>query len=188
MEDSSDSSPFAAFAMPKRSAVEEFQERQRRAARTRRWMIGCVLAGLVGSIGGATVCAAFDGNLEVVLTSLIGALIGGSGGVVIGLIVGAMCFSAMFVTNLRGKSTIETQLARRDPMAAMRGLMFSWSLIGAALGASAGAREGVEWAGANLLQQSLARWTVLGSILGGGFGLAVWYFALRSTARTTAAG
>ena len=51
MDESPDPSPFAAFAMPKRSAIEEFQQRQRKASQVRRKMFGCVLSCVVGAAG-----------------------------------------------------------------------------------------------------------------------------------------
>ncbi len=181
MDEPSDSSPFAAFAMPRRSAVEEFEERQRRSAQTRRRMVGFVLSCLIGAVGGATTCAAFEKSLDVVFTSLAGAMAGSLIGVASGLVIGAMCFSAMMMT-ARGKPGLDADLARRDPMAAMRGLMFAWSLIGVAVGAAQGALFGVRWAGAAVKFDPLGRWTMVGSILGGAFAIAVWFFALRSMA------
>lgn len=167
-------SPFAAFAAPKRSAVEEFQEKQRNAARSRRLMMGSVLTNLVGAVGGSTFCIGFEAALNVILTASLGALAGGIAGAVIGLFVGACCFGALTMTAFRGRPSIETNLARRDPMTTMKGLLFAWALIGTALGAAAGARVGAEWADANRLQLPLENWTVAGSILGGGFALAMW--------------
>lgn len=177
MDESSESSPFAAFAMPKRNAVEEFQERQRRAAAARRRMLGCVFASLVGTTVGATACAAFERDLDAVLASLVGALIGSASGAVLGVIVGAICFGAISMAKMRG-ANIATDFARRDPMAAVRGLMFAWSLIGTAVGGSAGAQAGVKWAGAAPPDQG--QWTMAGSLIGGGFALVVWFVSMRN--------
>ncbi|MFO0804762.1 MAG: hypothetical protein U0791_16765 [Gemmataceae bacterium] len=175
-DEPADPSPFASFAMPKRSAVEEFQERQRRAAAALRTMIGSVLAVLVGSIGGSTACAAYEADMNAALTALVGSLIGGAGGSILGAILGAMCFAALSTTFGRSKA-LGNEFARRDPMAAVRGLMFAWSLVGAALGAAQGALQGAHWAGA--VRQPLGRWIVVGSVLGGAFGLVVWFLARR---------
>lgn len=169
-------SPFAAFAMPKRSAVEEFQEKQRKAAAAWRTLIGCVLAALVGAMGGSTACAAFDADLDAALTAFVGSLLGGVLGVVVGSVIGAMCFAVLGATNLRARN-IGQEFARRDPMAAIRGMIFVWSLVGAALGSAQGALYGARWAGA--VQPSLARWIVASSVVGGAFGLAVWFFTSR---------
>lgn len=169
-------SPFAAFAAPKRSAAEEYQERQRKAAATRRTLLGCALAGLVGAVCGATACAASAANLDGVLTALVGSLIVAAGGTLVGAILGAVCFGAISATTTRAR-TIGNEFVRRDPMAALRGLMFAWSLIGAAIGAKLGAEEGARWAGA--AASPLSRWSMAGSLAGLGFGLVVWFFTLR---------
>lgn len=178
-DDSTESSPFAAFAVPKRNPAEEEQERRRRAAISRRKMLGNVLACLVGATGGATACAAFDGDFDTVLTSLVAALIGSASGAALGAIAGAICFGVLSVANMRAR-TIRTDFVRRDPMSALRGLMFAWSLIGTAIGASAGAQLGLEQVGIALARHPLARWTMVGSLIGGAFGLAVWFFTVRS--------
>jgi hypothetical protein len=175
-------SPFASFAMPKRSAVEEFQERQRRAAAALRTMIGCVLATQVGSIGGSTACAAYEADLDVALTALVGSLIGGTCGSCLGALVGAMCFAALSSTVGRSR-TLGNEFARRDPMVAIRGLMFAWSLVGTVLGAAQGALQGAHWAGA--VRPPLGRWIVVASVLGGAFGLAVWFLARRRVRTST---
>lgn len=180
-DETTEPSPFAAFAVPKRSAVEEYQEQQRRAAAARRTMFGCVLAALVGCTGGATACAAGEADLDGVLSSLVGSLIGSVSGAVLGAIVGTMCFGILNMANARSRG-IANDFVRRDPMAAVRGLMFAWSLIGTALGASEGAQAGARWAGVAVAQQPLARWTMIGSLIGGGFGLAVWFFTMRKSA------
>ena len=180
-----EASPFAAFAMPKRSAVDEFQDRQRRAAETRRKMLGCVLACLVGAAGGATAWAASDGDLDTVLTALVGALAGASVGVPAGFILGGICFAVMVMTTSRGRPVVETEIARRDPMMALRGLLFAWSLIGVVIGAAMGSLVGANWAGAGVPQQSLARGTMIGSIGGGAIAIVVWFYT-RQSARKTA--
>lgn len=184
MDETVEPSPFAAFAMPKRSAVEEYQVRQRRAAEARRQMLGCVLSCLVGAVGGATACAAADGDLDTVLTALVGALAGASAGVPSGFALGGICFSVMVMTSARGRPVVESEVARRDPMMALRGLLFAWSLIGVAIGAAMGALVGANWAGAAVPQQSLARSTMIGSIGGGGFAIAVWFFTLRTARKS----
>jgi hypothetical protein len=180
MNDPSDASPFAAFAMPKRSAIEEFQDRQRRAAESRRKMIGSALACLVGSTVGAGAWAAFDSPLDAVLTSFIGALIGSTSGSILGGVVGGIVFGMLLMYGSRGSKSIGSELARRDPLAALRAMIFSWTLIGMLIGAALGARIGATWAGA---EPGLAKWTMVGALLGGGFGLAVWYFTLSSIAQ-----
>lgn len=186
MNETSEPSPFAAFAMPKRSAVEEFQERQRKAAATRRTMLGCVVSCLVGAVGGATTCAAFERDLETVLTALVGSLVGSFLGVPAGLILGGICFGVMSLSGSRGRPSLESELHRRDPMTAMRGLMFAWSLIGVVVGAAVGALVGAQWGGAVALQESLGRRTMIGSIAGGSFAIAVWFHALRVLVRKPA--
>jgi hypothetical protein len=182
MDDPSDS-PFAAFAAPKRSAIEEFQDRQRRAAVTRRKMIGSALAVLVGSTVGAGSWAAFDSPFEVVLTAFIGSLIGSTSGAILGSIAGGISFGVLLMYGSRGARGAGVLLAQRDPMAAIRGLVFSWTLIGTAIGASTGAELGAAWGGA---QPGFAKWTMVGALLGGGFALAVWYFMLHAIAKREA--
>lgn len=171
-----DPSPFAAFAMPKRSAAEEFEENRRQAAATRRILFGCVLAALVGAMGGSTACAAFEADFDVALTAFVGSLLGGVGGVVVGAILGAICFGVISATAARSH-TAGNAFVRRDPMAAIRGLMFVWSLVGAALGSAQGALYGARWVGP--VPQPIARWIVMASVGGGAFGLAVWFFIWR---------
>ena len=179
-------SPFAAFAMPKRNAVEEFAERQRRAAQTRRTMIGCVLSCLVGAVGGAASSAAFEGDLETVLAAIVGSLAGAFLGVPAGFVLGGICFSVMSLSGTRGRPTTESEIARKDPMATMRDLMFAWCLIGVAIGAAIGALLGAQAGGAIVLQQSLARRTMIGSLVGSGFAMAVWFYLQWSVARKPA--
>ena len=171
-------SPFAAFAAPKRSAVEEFQERHRRSVEARRKMIACVLAAIVGTTMGATACAGFNLDFEPLLTILVAAHIGSIGGAVLGLIVGSICFAALSVAGMRTRS-IGNEFVRRDPMGALRGLMFAWSLMGTALGSSAGARVGSAWANVNLAAEPLGRWTMFGAVAGGFLALAVWFLTVR---------
>jgi hypothetical protein len=179
VEEVPDASPFAAFAMPKRSAVEVFQEKQRQAKIVRRKMLGCILGAVVGATGGASVCAAYEADLTSALIAVVGALVGSHLGVVIGAIIGAMCFSVMVMTGTRKDPSFESNLVRRDPMTAMRGLMFAWALIGAALGAASGAVAAMDWAGVPREQLPLRRWTMVGAILGGAFGVAVWAYTSR---------
>lgn len=175
-------SPFASFAVPKRSAVEEYAEKQRQAAVARRALIGCILAALIGAVGGSTACAAFEADLDAVLTAFVGSLLGGVLGVGIGAIIGAMCFSVLLAPKFRARN-IGEDFIRRDPMTAIRGLMFAWSLVGAALGSAQGAHYGARWAGA--VQQPLGRWVVVCSVAGGAFGLAVWFLARRRVRTST---
>lgn len=186
MEENAES-PFAAFAAPKRSAVEEFQEKQRNAARSRRLMIGCVLSNLVGAVGGATFCVAFDTDPEVAIRGFAGSLIGGLAGLVVGPFIGGACFSVMVMTGTRRDPSFESNLVNRDPMTAMRGLMFAWSLIVAAFGSAYGAWIGVGFAGARLDQLTLGRGTFFGSVIGGGFAMAVWVLVNRRLRSAAAA-
>ncbi|HEY3788017.1 MAG TPA: hypothetical protein VGL71_04140 [Urbifossiella sp.] len=187
MDDSSEPSPFAAFATPRRSAAEEFQERQRRAAQARRRMFGFILSCLVGASGGSTICAAFDCDLDIVLAAVAASIAGSSVGAIIGVVIGAMCFSIMLMTSARGRPGLDAGLAQRDPMAAMRGLMFAWALIGVVIGAAQGALLGVQAAGGTVRLDPLGRWTMVGSILGGAFAIGVWVVALRSMLRSNEA-
>ncbi|HEY2910698.1 MAG TPA: hypothetical protein VGI99_10655 [Gemmataceae bacterium] len=180
MDDPEAPSPFAAFAAPKKSAVEEYQERTRRAQRAMRWMLGCVLAGLAGAIAGATGCAAFDGPLDALPSILIGASCGSLLGTAVGWLLGAACFGAMQMA----KQRVPAQSAvppSRDPMAILKGLMFAWSLIGLAIGASEGAQAGVHWAGGKA--GPWEQWTIVGSLAGAAF--AIGLLGLMSKARST---
>lgn len=187
MDESPDPSPFAAFAMPKRSAIEEFQQRQRKASQVRRKMFGCVLSCVVGAAGGSATCAAFDRDVEIVLTALVGSVAGGLLGVLLGLVVGSICFAVTMLAGSRGNINLELQFARRDPMTMMRGLLFVWSLIGTAIGAAIGALLGVKWADAAVELQPLGRPAMFASIAGGAFAVGVWFLAQRSQARAETA-
>ena len=174
MNDSLEPSPFAAFAVPKRSAKDLFQERQIRAARVRRWMIGCVLSCLVGAVGGSTGSAAFEGNIETVLVAAVGSLAGGFLGVPAGFILGGICFSVMSLSSSRGRPAVESERSGRDPMSRLRGLLFVWCLIAVAIGAAVGALLGAHEACGIALEKSFARRTMFGSLAGGGFALALY--------------
>ncbi len=176
MDDSEDPSPFAAFAVPKKSAVEEYQERSRRSQRTLRRMLGCVLAGLAGAMAGATACAAFDRPLDALPSILIAAGCGSLLGIAVGWLLGAACFGAMQMA----KQRVPTQSAAppsRDPMATLKGLMFAWSLIGLAIGASEGAKFGVHWAGGK--PGPWDQWTIVGSLAGAAFAIGLLGFISR---------
>jgi hypothetical protein len=178
-DETTEASPFAAFAVPKRNPIEELEERQRRAAIARRKMLGSLLAALVGCIGGATTFAAFEHDFDIVFTAAVGSLIGAVLGVVVGSILGAACFGALSMTDARSPG-IGTSFVRRDPMSALRGLTFAWSLMGTAIGAARGAEYGVHWAGA---VPGLIQWTMMGTLIGGGFGLVVWFFTMSRIRR-----
>jgi hypothetical protein len=169
-------SPFAEFAEPKRSAVEEWREQQRQE-RSANWKpirgVGCAIAGsAIGAAFGISLSIGFD-QLPF---ALLGAVVGGVVGMAVGACIGCACYAFLLKTNQQ--PAFETQSAHAS-WSAIEIMIFAWSLIGVMFGAALGGTEGLAWGGGP--QRDFAQfpgglfpWAFIGSILGSLLSVVSW--------------
>ncbi len=183
MSDALDPSPFAEFAVPKKSAVEQWREQQQHAGRVRRRVVQALGCLVVGAALGSTTGIAVSEGLQPLPLVIVGAFLGTMVGLLIGLLIGGACFSVMAMSRSKSGPSFEAQLTRRDPMSVITVLLLAWGLMGAILGAAAGGLEGVAW----FLGKAAPDADFPGALAGTFAGVAVtgigWFWWLRTRAR-----
>src|SRR5690349_15312635 len=120
MAESSEQSPFAEFALPNRSAVQVWRERQYRSRAARWKALRAALCVLVGSAAGATVGVSLDVGFDRLPYTLPGAVVGGLLGLGAGVVIGCACFSVMAMSGTSCKPSFEAEVARDNPMAVIQ--------------------------------------------------------------------
>jgi hypothetical protein len=137
--------PFSEFAAPKKGGVELWRERQEAARRRRRQVVSvlcCLVVGAaLGTGAGLCVREGIRPLPAVVVAALLGAVLGN----LIGALVGAACFSIMAMARSRIRPSIESELARKDPMSVTTVLVVAFGLFGIIGGAARGGLEGLSW-------------------------------------------
>jgi hypothetical protein len=174
MADSSEQSPFAEFATPKRSAVEQWREQQYQSRAARWKALRAALCFFVGSAAGATVGVSLKVGFDRLGYLFPGALAGGALGLGAGLVIGCACFSVMAMSGTSRKPSYEAEVARKDPMAVINVLLVAWALIGVTVGSMWGALAGLAWDGSPHWQNAMDLWGFIGSILGSALMIPVW--------------
>ncbi|HEY7427898.1 MAG TPA: hypothetical protein VH682_26940 [Gemmataceae bacterium] len=166
MTDSPDQSPFAEFAAPKRSAVEEWRERQYQS-RVARWKaLRAAVCVFVGSASGATIGISLAVGFDRLAYVVSGAVVGGVLGLGAGVVVGCAGFSVMAMSGTRREPSFESGLARNDPMMVIKVLLVAWALIGLTVGSAWGGVEGSAWGERLAWRDSTFPWGFIGSVLG----------------------
>lgn len=176
-------SPFAEFARPKESAVEQFLQRKlqdRKSSVARRQFLAFTLAGsaLAASIGAGI------GASPATLPAALGLAVPGA---LLGIVVGGLVGSIVWALKLRGGGVAGMVLAYYErEMVTRRGNSWdqlgnwlrAWVAIGIVCGAAFGAAAGARlMAGAN--GEEMMPWTMSGSTLGFAIGVGLWFARQR---------
>jgi hypothetical protein len=125
----------------------------------------------------------FDSLLPV----LAGAAVRGVLGLGAGALIGGACFSVMAMTGSRRRPSVESELARRDPMTVIKVLVVAWALGGLIFGSTWGGVKGLSWDARPDVRDGPFLWGFVGSILGSALAALAWLaWEARRTARRRA--
>jgi hypothetical protein len=165
-------SPFAAFAEPKRTAVEDWRQRQQQARAVKRKVIRGSMCMFVGSIAGAAAGLSLAGGLQQLPFVLMGAVGGGVLGLALGVMLGGGCYSIIGMMGTTPNASDSAEGPQPNPV--MRVLVVAWALIGVMVGSAWGGAAGLAWGGGPQREASTFPWAFIGSILGTALSGLVW--------------
>jgi hypothetical protein len=140
-----ETSPFAGIAPPEPSAVEQWQQRQAQARRTRRLVIGALSCAVVSSALATTIGICIQEGIRALLAVLVASFLGAVAGLLVGVLLGCACFALMSMSGTGHRPTLESKMAQRDPMSVIAVLVVAWGLFGVLIGSAGGGLAGAAW-------------------------------------------
>lgn len=175
--------PFAEFAVPRTSALDEFKARiqQDRIASRERWFLLALLALSAGTLsaGGASWAAGlslFPETLGILGTALAGTVIG----LLVGWLAGVVSWAfARSRSRYFMSMSVAAELTSGNRWDRMSVWLALWGTIGIGFGAATGASSGVSRIAQRVGSDAIALWSWGGAFAGIGAGFVLWLFLRR---------